>query len=472
MWNRWLNSYPELSLLDLDVGRGQREQRALQHSGLLVHVLMPYDEKVLQLCLSRLVEHDAISAAALAAREADKGALLPDIHLLAGAFHLAEGRLADAADQLQRCYQTEPEPGLALRRLLPSLRFLVRLAPCLLVPVYPGAYGAALLYAITLTRSGQSGEALEVMREMVSRWGLFDELKLLSGQIYLERGQLDQAVKALAVSEQTERDALEVSRALYLAYAHYQLEEYRSAARALAPALHVVSDVNVHLFARARLMLAELYERNGLLLNALRESGRVEPNEVPAEVAATMLAREERWVAELGLLSNAEIERLAHADSYQLYIPDQAKPRAAYSPLDTSRNVAKQLKPVAMSWIKRRQEQRIIDEYREALARGETVKPPGDRGLTAAGGEMKSRIAAAERWWVSRRQELSQARPSEKLARQDPTTVGHLRFDFCGWRNAPANKLVGEKRVHMLTALAVASLLIFLCLWVLQTCVY
>jgi len=172
------------------------------------------------------------------------------------------------------------------------------------------------------------------------------------------------------------------------------------------------------------------------------------------------------------LLSNAEIERLAHADAYLMYVPDTAQPRAAYSPLDTSRNIAKQLKPRAMSWIKRRQEQRTIDEYRAALARGEAVEPPGTAGLSPAGGELKSRIGAAERWWVNRRQALKDARPSEKLARHDPLAVGHLRFDFCGSRMAPAQKLVGEKRVQLLTALLGASLLIFLCLWMLQTCVY
>lgn len=472
MWDRWLNSYPELQLLDLDVGRGQREQRVLQHSGLLTHLLMPYDEKVLQLCLTRMVEHDAISAAALVIREAQKGALLPDIHLLAGAFHLSESRLEDAAEQLQRCYQAEPEPGLAIRRLLPSLRFLVRLAPCVLLPLYPNAYGAALMYALTLARSGQGGDALEVLREMVSRWGLFDELKLLGGMIHLERGNLDQAIKALSVSEQTERDALELSRAIYLAYAHFKREEYRSAARALAPVMHVVRDVNPHLHARARLLLAELYERNGLLLDALRESGRVEPNEVPGDIAAAMLAREERWLAELTLLSNAEIERLANADAYQLYIPDVAKPKASYSPLDTSRNVGKQLKPRSMSWIKRREEQRQISEYRAALARGESVEPPGATSLTGAGAELKSRIAAAERWWAGRRQALMEARPSERLARLDPATVGHLRFDFCGSRQPPDRKLTGETRLRLLSVMAGASLLIFVSLWLLQTCVY
>jgi len=461
-----------MQLLDLDVGRGQREQRTLQRAGLLTHVLMPYDEKVLQMCLLRLIEHDEISAAGLVIREAARGALLPDLHLLAGAFHLAEGRLADAAGQLVRCYQSDPEPGLAIRRMLPSLRFLVRLAPCVLVPLYPNAYGAALIYAVTLSRTGQSGEALEVVRDMVSRWGLFDELKLLAGLIHLQRGHIDRAVKALTVSEQTERDALELSRALYLAYAHFQLEEYRSAARALGSVMHVVRDANPHLHARARLLLSELYERNGLLLNALRESGRVEPNEVPADVTAIMLEREERWITELGLLSNAELERMAHADTYLMYVPDAVQPRPAYSPLDTSRNIAKQLKPRAMSWIKRRQEQRTIDAYREALARGESVEPPGAAGLSPAGAELKSRIGAAERWWVSRRQALVDARPSDKLARQDPLAVGHLRFDFCGARTAPPEKLVGEKRAQMLTALLGASLLIFVCLWLLQTCVY
>jgi len=472
VWDRWLNSYPELGLLDLDVGRGQFESRKLKNASLATHLLMPYDEKALQMCLESLIDGDEISAAALVYREASKGALLPDIFLLAGAFRMSEGRLDEAAQLLGRIYQGETEPGLAIRRMCPSLRFLVRLTPCVLLPLYPNVYAAELMYALATWRSGNAGEGLQILREMVERWGLFDELKLAGGLIHLERGDLDRAIGALSVGENTERDAMELARALYLAYAHLKREEFRSAVRALVPVMQIVRDVNPHLHARARQLLAELYERNGLMLNALRESGKVLPNEVPADVAKEILGREERWVTELSLMSNAEVERLAHADSYQVYLPDEARPKASYSPLDTSRNVATQLKPRAMSWIKRQEEQRKIDDYRAALARGESVLPPGDSGLSPAGADVKKRIAAAERWWVSRRQALSETRPSERLARANPFDVGHLRIDFCGGRKAPTVTLMGEKRLRFISILAGASLVIFVCLLILHTCVY
>lgn len=471
MWEWWLSSYPEMRLLDLDVGRGQQESRELHSAGLLTHLLMPHDEKILQVCLQRMAEHDAQAAAGLTIREAERGALLPDIDLLAGAFCLAEGRLGDAVDRLAQCYQSEPEPGLAIRRMYPSLRFLLRVTPCVLLPLYPNAYGAEVLYAVALWRDGQTGEALEVLRDMSGRWGLFDELRLIGGIIHLERGSLERAIGALSVGEVTERDALELTRALYLAYAHFKREEFRSAARAVMPAMQTVTDINEHLRARCQLLLAELYERNGLLLNALRESGRVPPEDVPGTIAAQMLAREERWLTELTLLSNAELERLARADTYQIYVPDASAPRPLYSSLDTSRDPGKGLKPREMSWLKRQAEERQITAYRAALARGETATLKGDRGLSAAGAEIKAKIGAAERWWPTRRQVLQAARPQEYLAHTDPQAVSHLRFDFNGSRRPPRRLLQGEKRARLVSVMAGASLLIFLGLWLLQTCV-
>jgi tetratricopeptide (TPR) repeat protein len=472
VWERWLASFPELTLLDLDVGRGQPESRSIHNVGWLTSLLMPADERALKTCVEHLAGGEMVSAGALAMREADRGALLRDVHLLAGAFHLAEGRLDEAVRQLRNCYQSDPEPGMAIRRMFPSLRLLVRITPCVLFPLYPNAYGAELLYAVALWRHGEAGEALDVLRDMASRWGLYDEIRLAGGIIHLERGHYDRAINALTVSEVTNRDAIELSRVLYLAYAHYHREEYRRAARLLAAALSVIRDVNPHLLARARLLLAELYERNKLILNALRESGRVSPDAVPGDVARAMLAREERWVAELGLLTDREIERLANVDAYLVYLPDQAPKRAPYSSLDTTRNPAKTLKPRQMSWLKRRKEERVITAYRAALARGEDVSPPGGHTLSPAGVDIKARIKRAEQWWPSRRQTLMNARPGDRLARQNPAEVGHLRFDFRGAREAPRQALQSEKRAQLLSSFAIASLLIFLGLWVLQTCVY
>ena len=472
MWDQWFRSYPDLRLLDLDVGRGQAESRKIFHTGTLTHILMPHDERVLQAGLQRLLDADAVSAGALIIREAGAGALLPDIYLMAGAFHLAEGNFEEAIRMLSRCHHVSPEPGLATRRIMPSLRLLLRITPCVLLPLYPGAYAADLLYSVALWRNGAGGEALEIIRDMVSNWGLHDELRVVAGVIHLEQGSYDRAVKALSVGEETERDAMELSRAMYLAWAHYHREEYRSGARALIGALRLVSDVNPHLLVRARQMLAELYERNGMLLHALRESGRCRPGDMPGDVAAEVLAREERWVTELGMLTIPEIERLGRADDYQVYVPDEVKRKAAYSSLDTSRDPSRNLTPKEMSWVKRRQEEREINAYRAAVARGETVSAPGSSGLSEAGLDIKLRIEKAERWWPSRRQALMEARPNQRLAIDAADQAGHLRFDLCGGRRAPTELLTGEKRARLLYSLAGASLLIFLVLLLLQTCVY
>jgi len=472
VWQRWLNSFPELQLLDLDIGRGRPELRSLAVLPPLAVALMLHDERALRSIISHLIAGDFVNAAELAQRESDGGSLLPDVHLLAGACRLAEGRLADAAESLRKCYQSDPPPGAAARRLCPTLRLLLRLSPCLLLPLYPNSYGAGMLYAVALWRSCQLGEALEVAREMTSQWGLNDELKLLAGQMQIERGELEQAIQTLSASEETQHDSVELARCFYLAYAHYLREEYRSAARALIGAIRTVQEVNPHLHARARLLLAELYERNGLPLPALRESGHVLPEEVPGDVAHTVLEREERWVTQLGLLSDSEIEHMAHADDYQMYIPDIATPRAAYSPLDTTRDPMKNLAPRERSWLKRQAEERRIADYRAAAARGETIRPRDVTALSGAALDFRSRVTAAQRWWPSRRQALEEAQPRERLARQEASQVAQLTFDFCGLKEEIQFMLAGEKRAAMLGVMVTAIVFIGLGLWILRSCVY
>ncbi len=472
MWQRWMASYPELELLDLDVGRGKEEHRHRRMLHWLSVWLMPGDERALLACLGALAQGDLPGAALIAEREARNYSLLTDMHMLAGAFLLSQGRCAEAVAPLERCFKSDKPTGCATRRLYPGLRILLRISPCLLMPLFPSPYAAALLYAVALWHSGALAEALDALRDMVTLWGPYDELKLVTGQIHLQRGEIDQALAVLSAQDTVERDALELTRCLYEALGHYRREEHRSAARVLGGAVKTSSDVNPLLMARARLLLAECCERNGLLLDALRESAHVAPDEVPGEICAMMLEREERWVTELGLLGNVEVERLARADNYQVYLPDRTETVSDYSPLDTTRDPLKKLQPKEASWLKRQAEERKISALQARAARGETVSQLVEHPLTALGRETRQSIATAQRWWPSRRAELGGAAARERLARPSALEVGHVRFDFCGERETDPYQFVGEKRSALLLAIGGVALLIALMLWSLRACVY
>ena len=474
MWARWLESYPELSLLDLDIGVGQAELRALRHVTKLSYWLLTPEEKLLYRALRLLGENRIEDAAAQLASLGEEHALLPDLHLLAGALQLHYGRLEAACAHFERCYGAAVDPGLALRRIQPCLRLLLRISPCVLLPLYPGSFAAACCLAATYLALGRAGDALQVAQEMTDAWGLYDEAKLLAGRAYIMRNDPARAESVLSVDEDTQHDALELGRGLYLAYAHFQLEEYRSAARALTPMLKTVKQANPHLLARARLLLAECYERSGLTLSALRESAQVAPGDVPGDVAREMLAREERWIVDLGGMSNREIERLTHADTYQAYLPDAPRGVRKAGPLEITRDPLKKLKPRAASWLKRQKELREIERVKAAVARGETVLLDNMTPLSAEGREVKSAVRAAEQWWPSRRQALQQAASSarERLAHTDPAATGHLRFDWQGQREEPVQLLIGEKRMAFLSAALTAVILLGLGLWLLRSCVY
>lgn len=434
--------------------------------------LMPYDERTLLLCLTYLAEGDLGNASALAASEARKGSLIPDIHLLAGAFYLSESRFDEAARELLHCYQREDNPGQNIRRLYPGLRFLLRVSPCTLTPFYPNLFGASIMYAYALWLSGEPGEALEVLREMEEKWGMFDEIRLLAGQIYLALDKPKKAVKALRTTEDVKRDALELARNLYLAQAFAKLGKFRNAARVLNPALGLVKEVNPHLHARARLMLADCFERNGLLIEALRQSAHVAPDDVPMFIAAEMLAKEERWVTELTDMKGREIEGMANLDLFQMYTPDSPRATSTIHPLETSRDPLKKMKPKEISWRKRVVEERTIADYKAAVAMGKTVVELELQSLSQRAIELKLRIGRAKLWWPSRKASLAAVRPRESLARPAARDVSHLRFDFQGNRERPGHFLVGEKRGALVSAVLGAALLIAIVLGVLRACIY
>jgi len=467
-------SYPDLPMLELDVGRGTAERRARAPIWRLALALLPAEERALKNCLDRIAQGDPATAAMIAEREASAAALLPDLPLLCGALQLADGRCGEAVESLAGAYRSEQSTGAATRRLYPSLRFLLRVCPCVLIPLYPSPYAAGLMYGVALWLGGHLAEALEVAEEMIKQWGPFDELKLVAGQIRIARGELDEAEQVLSAQEMVHRDALELARSLYLALVHSLKGEYRSAARVLTPSLRTVRQANWLLMARARLLLSECYARTGLTLDALRESALIEPEALTGEMAAEVLKREQGWIEQLGAMTSLEVEQLALSDVYQAYVPDKGSTVVAGSAplLATTRDPLSQLKPREQSWLKRQEEERQIAAARSARDRGEHVSVPAEHLLSGRGMQAKQSIATAKRWWPQRHEQLSSVSPRESLGRLEARSVGHLRFDYCGTREGEAYLLAGERRAAMLSIFSAAALLTGTVLWILRGCVY
>lgn len=478
MFERWLASYPELELLDLDVKPGSRELRGGSRLVPLAQAMLTPPERALVSCLSLLASGDAVRASYIAYEQERAGCLLSDLHLLAGAFHLAEGQNVAALEPLEKCYRLSiddsapgPPPGVSTRRLFPTLRILARVCPTLLLPLYPNEYAVGVLYAVALLNTDQAAAALEVLREMVKEHGLNDELKLLGGLAHLARGDHKAAIAALSAPDETQRDSVEFARCFYLAWAHYLDGKYRLAIRELQPAMLLVKELNPHLHARAALLLADCFARRGLLLHALRTSGRVYPDEVPGYVAVQMLHKESDWIDTLSHLDNLDLERLARADDYTLEVPQEA-PRLVSSKLDVHKNPLDDLKPTEMSWVKRRAEEAEISQLKDAHERGIPLPQVIDRRLSGEALELKIAIGRAQQWWPGRREALSGAGERMRLAQESRGAIGHVRFDFCGERPAPHFYLAGERRAQIVLSAAGAAALIAIGLTVMHSLVY
>ncbi|MCB1185957.1 hypothetical protein KDL29_02225 [bacterium] len=473
MWDNWLFSHPELSLVTLDVGRGLGENRSSYHVTKLVEILMPYDEKQLLYCLERLAGGDSRGAAGVISNASRAGSLLPDTHLLAGAFALAQGRLDDALGALEQCGRESPDCGEAIRRIYPGLRILVRITPTVLIPVHPNEYGAGLMLAVAHWASGQPGAALEEVRDLISRHGMRDELRLMGGYLLVQRGEVDRAIKAMRGAHPEEEDAVALDHALILAYALSLQEQYREAAMLLTKAVRSIRNVNPHLQARCKLLLAELYDRCEMPFEALAVSSEVPADVMPPAVARSQQQREERWLTEALHMGGAELERMARANPYMMYIPDASEftDEKRVSKLDIHRDPVAALKPREMSWLRRKVDEHRISEYKSAVARGESVPSPhGDR-LSVEGRQFRQRVKQAEQWWPGRSQFLSAALMGSTGLQAEGVT-GHVLFDFCSAHEGSLKLLEGEHRARLVCGFGGAVFVAALVMLILRLAVY
>jgi hypothetical protein len=476
MWAQWLSTFPDVSVLPLDIGGGGPEDRRLPDVPWLAERLLSPDERVLLEALAALANNEDSRAGQVLGAAVASGTTYPDIRFLSAACDLRAGHCADALEVLRDLYlqlDTDsrlPEVGSAVRHAYPPLRCLVRITPAQLIPVYPSPYAAALLFAVALDACGQAERALTVLREMVPQYGLLDELRLMAARIHLDQGNVDQAFTALTHAECSEPDALEFTRLFYVAYCHYLREEYRQGAQVLGSAVRGLGRVNPHSQARAHLLLAELYEHCGLLLDALRESAGVAPELLPAGVATLVLTREERWLHALGQLNVPELERMADANVYQAYLPEPSADRLGISRLDTSRDPLGHLKSRSLSWAARRQEEQELAEARAAHDRGEALPRKFGPPLSAAGASVLNSIETAEEWWKTRKPLLSSSAGRPEVSRYVMAESGQLRFDFHGNREPSLVPLEGERRAAGLLSTGSASLAIAALLILIRSC--
>ena len=475
MWDTWIFSHPDLSLISLDVGRGLSENRSRNHVTRLVESMLPWDERQLLRALDYLAAGNTAAAAAVITEASRIGSLSVDTHLLAGAFELARGRNEEARIALEQCVRDEENCGEKIRRIYPGLRILLRITPCVLLPVQPNDYGAGLMLAVALRNLGEHGAALEQVRELIARYGMNDELRLLGAQLLLVRGELDRAIKALRGVQHMEEDAVALDQALLLAYALREREQYQEAAKTLTKAVRSIRAVNQHLQARCKIMLAELYDRCEMPFEALAISSEVPASAMPPIVARAQQQREDRWLTEVRHMSNSELERMSRVNTYMMYIPDSAEfddPNKV-SKLDIHRDPVASLKSREMSWFRRRADEQRISEYQSAVARGENRKPIRENPLSGEGLQLKSRILHAEQWWPGRSQALSAALTSgDGLGMGGDSATGHALFDFCSYHEGSSAMLEGEFRARLLSGFGGAVLLIAIVLYILRISVY
>ncbi len=238
----------------------------------LAMLLFSPAEKRLKAAIDRLVEYDEHGAQRilediLAASPKDVEACL-----LAGMLALRAGQYATAAEFLETAQCVEANPGVLIRRLVPTLRIMLRIGRFQFFPVYPDYYGVAMMLALALWRGGKGSDALQVLKELRVLVSWRDEMRLLAGEIYLAGGDTEAALEILSLVERSSRDELDVSLNILRALAEVVGARFHRAAITLRGDAVYSQERNPFLTTVAKFIYSHALEEDGLPVLALRES--------------------------------------------------------------------------------------------------------------------------------------------------------------------------------------------------------
>ena len=198
---------------------------------------------------------------------------------------------------------------------MPTFRIILRISRLQLFPVYPDYYGISMMLTVALWKSGESTEALRVLRELLNLVSWRDEMRVIAGEIHLASGDFVAARDVLSAEDRPSRDDLDVAAHIMRALAELECGAHHRAAITLKNDAVYIKDRNPYLTTLAKFVYSHALELDGLPVLALRESCGLRLKRVLSpDVRSYVLWREEKLKRVIQSLSG---DRLQEASEFK-----------------------------------------------------------------------------------------------------------------------------------------------------------
>jgi tetratricopeptide (TPR) repeat protein len=410
-------------------------------------LLLPAADKALRSALGAMERYDTIEAERILTSILSANTGYPNACVLKGFLAVASCNYDQAVDLLRMARSLATDTGLLIRKLCPTLRFLLRISRFQFFPVYPDYYGATLALAVTLGKLGQYDNAVQILREMTSFFGWRDEMRIIAGEIALAQGNAEAAAKHLDAESRHSRDDLDVTMHILQAIAAMEQGRSHDAAILLRSDVAYVREHNEYLTTAAKFIYSHALEEDGLPVLAVRESVKIDIQKMlNPELRKYLQWREAKLKIVLERLKG---EDLLKAGDFNWFVKgSRLTPEALEEvlPLDLEQ-ISRPAGSEAPTTVERMR--RLDAVFRGAIARAETkddpakdVPPPPDYDVEAVHG------------WS-----LSHAGDEEMCY-----------YDFRGMRDVPEKKLLSENLIDKTWEFASIAGVILMVIWLMVRC--
>jgi tetratricopeptide (TPR) repeat protein len=409
--------------------------------------LLPPEDKMLRRALGAMERYDTMEAERILASSLGLSPGHPNTCVLSGFLALASCNYEQAADLLQMARGLVTETGILIRKLCPTLRFLIRISRFQFFPAYPDYYGTTLALAVAQGKLGKYDGAVETLREMTSFFGWRDEMRIIAAEIALAQGNVEAAGQHLDAESRHSRDDLDVTLHILQALAAFEVGEYHEAAILLRSDIVYVREQNPYLTTVAKFIYSHALEEDGLPVLALRESVQMDLKTVlNPELRKYMRWREEKLKI---VLERIKGDDLLKAGDFNWFVKgSRLTPEALEEVLPLDLEQLSRPSDSEDATIAGRM-RRLDAIFRGAIARAEVKEDPVNEVPPPA--DFNPNVL--HDWSVSHAGD-------EEMC----------YYDFRGMREVPEKKLLSEHQLDKLFELTAVIGMIILALWLMVRC--
>ncbi len=231
-----------------------------------------------------------------------------EAHLLLGILEAEKLNYEQTVSHLEQARVNPQKCGQILRRLLPSLRLLLRISRLYFFQIYPDYYGASLIEMSAFCKLRKLDDAQRIYSEIIKLFKPRDEMKVILAEGYIAEGRYEEALKYLSREEMRNLDELDSTMNILKGICELNLGKFHDAVLSLKNEINPTELKSEYLCGIARFLFSRALELDGLPLLALQESLKIDQKSIFNPTIRSFIRwREEKLKEKISEMSLEEI---------------------------------------------------------------------------------------------------------------------------------------------------------------------